>query len=94
MIRFMLILAITLFVISLALALYRIIRGPSVPDRIVAMDMMGVNVISVIATVSVLFGTRSFLEAILVIGLLAFIGTVAFSKFIERGVIIERKRNR
>jgi len=94
MIKVILIIAVTLFCAAIALALYRIIRGPSVPDRVVAVDMMGVNVISIIATLSVLFQTRAFLEAILVIGLLAFISTIALSKFIERGVIIERKRNR
>jgi len=94
MIKVILLIAVTLFCAAIALALYRIIRGPSVPDRVVAVDMMGVNVISIIATLSVLFQTRAFLEAILVIGLLAFISTIALSKFIERGVIIERKRNR
>lgn len=94
MIKVILMIAVTLFCAAIALALYRIIRGPSVPDRVVAVDMMGVNVISIIATLSVLFQTRAFLEAILVIGLLAFISTIALSKFIERGVIIERKRNR
>jgi multicomponent Na+:H+ antiporter subunit F len=43
------------------------------------------------AIVSILFETTAFLEAILILGILAFIGTIAFSKFIERGVIIERK---
>jgi len=93
MIENILILSVTLFTIAIALALVRIIIGPTVPDRVVAMDMMGVNVISVIATVSVLFKTKAFLESILVIGLLAFISTIALSRFIERGVIIERKRN-
>ncbi|WLV24684.1 Na(+)/H(+) antiporter subunit F1 [Aciduricibacillus chroicocephali] len=93
MINYILIVSVTLFTIAIALALLRIILGPTIPDRVVAMDMMGVNVISVIATVTVLFKTKAFLESILVIGLLAFISTIALSRFIERGVIIEHKRN-
>jgi len=92
MIEFMLVTAITLYCISVLLALYRAVRGPSIPDRIVAMDMIGVNVISIIAAISVLFRTMAFLEAILIIGLFAFISTIALTRFLERGVIIERKR--
>ncbi len=86
--------AVVFFGIAIAIALYRIIRGPSIPDRVIAMDMIGVNVISSIAAISVLLVTKAFLEAILIIGILAFISTIALSKFIERGVIIERKRDR
>lgn len=86
--------AVVFFGIAIAIALYRIIRGPSIPDRVIAMDMIGVNVISSIAAISVLLITKAFLEAILIIGILAFISTIALSKFIERGVIIERKRDR
>lgn len=94
MIESMLLIALSLFMLTIAIALYRIIRGPSVPDRVVALDMIGVNLMSAIAAISVLLVTKAFLEAILIIGLLAFISTVALSKFIERGVIIEHKRDR
>ena len=92
MIDTMLITAMVLFGISIAVALYRIIRGPSLPDRVISMDFIGVNLISAIAVFSVLFQTRAYLEVILILGILAFISTIALSKFIERGVIIERKR--
>lgn len=94
MVNTMLSLALVFFTITIAIGLYRIIRGPSVPDRVIALDMIGVNLISSIAALSVLLMTKSFLEAILIIGLLAFISTIALSKFIERGVIIEHKRDR
>lgn len=61
------------------------------PDRAIALDTIGVNLISSIALVSILLNTKAFLEAILILGILAFIGTIAFSKYIERGVIVERK---
>lgn len=86
-----LLLALTFFMIAIALLLYRAIIGPSMPDRAIALDTIGVNMISSIAIVSIILSTTAFLEAILILGILAFIGTIAFSKFIERGVIVERK---
>ena len=80
-----------LFMMATALTLYRVIKGPSLPDRAIALDTIGVILISAIAIVSILLKTKAFLEAILILGILAFIGTIAFSKYIERGVIVERK---
>lgn len=80
--------------IAIVITFIRIIIGPSFPDRVIAMDVIGVNLISAIAIVSILFSTYAFFDVILVLGILAFISTISFSKFIERGVIIERKRDR
>ena len=83
--------ALVLFMLAIGLSLYRVIKGPSLPDRAIALDTIGVNLISAIAIVSIVLNTKAFLEAILILGILAFIGTIAFSKYIERGVIVERK---
>jgi len=88
-----LLIALALFMVAIFLILYRVIVGPSMPDRAIALDTIGVNFISAIAIVSILLSTTAFLEAILILGILAFIGTIAFSKYIERGDIIERKRD-
>ncbi|WP_341301227.1 Na(+)/H(+) antiporter subunit F1 [Lysinibacillus sp. FSL H8-0500] len=93
MIDNILLLALAFFSISIALSLYRVIRGPSMPDRAIALDTIGVNLLSAIAIVSIILKTKAYLEAILILGILAFIGTIAFSKYIERGVIVERKSN-
>ncbi|WP_430176716.1 Na(+)/H(+) antiporter subunit F1 [Peribacillus simplex] len=74
--------------------LYRLIKGPSVPDRVVALDAMGINLIAIVALVSIVMDTSAYLEAILLLGILSFIGTVAFAKFLEKGEIIENDRNR
>ena len=79
---------------TIAIAVIRIILGPSMPDRVIALDMIGVNLIAMIAVISIMLKTKAFLEVILILGILSFIGTIAFSKFIERGVIVERKRDR
>lgn len=90
----MLTIALVSFAITIAIAVIRIILGPSMSDRVIALDMIGVNLIASIAVISIILKTRAFLEVILILGILSFIGTIAFSKYIERGVIIERKRSR
>jgi len=93
---FDLVLHVSLIIISLSMVLliYRVIKGPSIPDRVVALDAIGINLISIVAILSMILKTSAFLEVILLIGILAFIGTVAFAKFLEKGVIIERDRDR
>lgn len=93
MIEFMLVASLVLFGIAIVITFVRIILGPSFSDRVIAMDVIAVNLISAIAIISILFQTKAFLEVILVLGILSFISTIAFSKFIERGHIIERKRD-
>ena len=83
--------SLVLFMVAIALSLVRVIKGPSLPDRAIALDTISVNLISAIAIISIVLKTKAFLEAILILGVLSFIGTIAFSKYIERGVIVERK---
>ncbi|MDQ0219633.1 Na(+)/H(+) antiporter subunit F1 [Peribacillus cavernae] len=89
------ILQISLLCVSISMLglVYRVIKGPSAPDRVVALDAMGINLIAIIALVSMLLNTPAYLDAILLLGILSFIGTVAFSKFLEKGEIIENDRD-
>ncbi|MBM7714009.1 Na(+)/H(+) antiporter subunit F1 [Siminovitchia sp. FSL H7-0308] len=82
------------FAVSSFLLLIRVIKGPSIPDRVVALDAMGINLVAISALVSIVLSTNAFLDTILLIGILSFIGTTAFSKFLEKGEIIEYERNR
>ncbi|GIN19850.1 MAG TPA: Na(+)/H(+) antiporter subunit F1 [Bacillus bacterium] len=82
------------FAISSFILLLRVIKGPSTPDRVVALDAMGINLIAITALMSMLLATNAYLDVILLLGILSFIGTVAFSKFLEKGVIVEYERNR
>ncbi|HWO77194.1 MAG TPA: Na(+)/H(+) antiporter subunit F1 [Bacillus sp. (in: firmicutes)] len=89
------VLIVSLIVIALSMIglVFRVIKGPSTPDRVIALDGIGINLIAIVAILSILLRTSAFLEVILLIGILAYIGTVAFAKFLEKGVIIERDRN-
>ena len=80
--------------LSMVGIMYRVFRGPSVPDRLIALDGIGVMMISAIALISIIFDTKFFIDVILLIAIMSFIGTVSFSKFIERGEIIERDHTR
>ena len=86
--------AILLIVIAMIGFTYRAIKGPTTPDRVVALDAIGISLAGLTALISIVLNTSAFLEVILVIGILAFIGTVAFSKFLEKGEVIENDRNR
>lgn len=86
--------SLVIVILSIAGLLYRVFRGPSIPDRLVALDGIGVMLISATALLSILFETKFLLEVILLIAIMSFIGTVAFSKFIEKGEIIEHDRHR
>ena len=81
-----------LIVCSILAALYRVLKGPSMPDRVMALDNIGVNLLAGVAILSIYLRTYAFLDVILLIGILSFVGTIAFARFIERGVVIERKR--
>ncbi|KXH80924.1 Na(+)/H(+) antiporter subunit F1 [Sporosarcina sp. HYO08] len=94
MIETLLTISLVLFATTIAIAVVRIILGPSMPDRVIALDIIGVNLIATIGIVSILLKTKAFLEAILILGILSFIGTIAFSKSIERGIIVERRKDR
>lgn len=87
---------VSLAVISLAFAglLFRLVKGPTVADRVVALDAIGISLVSIVALLSLIIETEFFLEIILLLSILSFIGTAAFAKFIERGEIFDRDDNR
>ncbi len=73
----------TLFV-SMVLILIRLALGPSVPDRVVALDMTGTAVIGMIACYTILTKQKTFLDPAVVLALIGFLGTVAFAKYLEK----------
>ncbi|MFC3210849.1 Na(+)/H(+) antiporter subunit F1 [Planomicrobium okeanokoites] len=87
---------ISLAIISVAFAglLVRLVKGPTVADRVVALDALGISLVSIVALLSLIIETEFFLEIILLLSILSFIGTAAFAKFIERGEIFDRDHNR
>ncbi len=76
--------------ISIILLLYRAVVGPTNPDRAVALDTIGINLMALAGLIAIYLVTTQLNDVILLIGILLFIGTVAIAKFLEKGVIIER----
>ncbi|MFC3114828.1 K+/H+ antiporter subunit F [Cellvibrio fontiphilus] len=82
---------IALFMLGLAIALnlWRLIIGPSLPDRILALDTMYINTIAMLVLFGIYEGSMLYFEAALLIAVMGFVGTVALSKYLLRGDIIE-----
>lgn len=78
-----------LLALAMLMCLFRLLKGPTRSDRVAALDTIGIHVLAIIAVISMLLNTQDFLEIILVIGILTFIGTTALARYIERGVVIE-----
>ena len=71
--------------VALLLALGRLIKGPTLPDRVVAMDLIGVLVVGLIVVLAGWSGVRATLDAAIVIALIGFLGTIAYATYVERG---------
>jgi len=80
----MITLAYILLGISLVLVTGRLLVGPSLSDRVVALDMLSFIAVGVIAVYTIATGAAVMLDAALVLALVAFLGTVAFARFVER----------
>ena len=71
--------------VALVVAFIRLVKGPTLPDRIVAMDLFGVLVVGVIVVLAGGSGVRATLDAAMVIALVGFLGTIAYATYVERG---------
>ncbi len=78
------IIAFAALTIAMFLALWRIIRGPTLADRVVALDLMATLAVGFITLYAVMAGQTMFLDIAIVLALIAFLGTVAFAYFIEK----------
>ena len=78
---------ITLAILALALlmAFVRLVKGPTLPDRIVAADLSGILVVGLIVVLAGTSGVRATIDAAIVIALIGFLSTVAYATYVERG---------
>jgi len=90
-----LIYAFILPILSLALlcSFIRLVRGPSLPDRVVALDLMATLVIGIVAVYSIATGRSAYLDVAIILALIAFLGTVAFAYYLQRGKNQQRDKN-
>ncbi|RIP35794.1 Na(+)/H(+) antiporter subunit F1 [Staphylococcus gallinarum] len=95
MVNYNIILIIALIIVALSMMamLVRVIIGPSLADRVVALDAMGIQLMAIIALFSIFLGTKYLIVVILMIGILAFLGTAVFAKYMDKGKVIDHDRN-
>lgn len=75
--------------LAMLLNLWRLARGPGLPDRILSLDTLGINTVALVMLLGIVLGNAVFFEAALLIAVMGFVGTVALCKFILSGDIIE-----
>lgn len=81
--------AVAMIAAAIALSLWRLVRGPSAPDRILALDTLTINAIALVLLVGMLLAVSHYFEVALLMAMMGFVGTVALSKFLLGGDIIE-----
>jgi len=78
-------------VLSAALTLlagYRVVAGPTTPDRVVALDTIGTNVVAIAVLVAIATGFGSFILVSLVLAIIGFISTITVANYVTEGDII------
>jgi multicomponent Na+:H+ antiporter subunit F len=75
----------SLLTASVFMAFVRLFRGPTLPDRVVALDIMSITALGIIALYAIDSGETIFLDVALIVALVSFLGTVAFAYYVERG---------
>ncbi len=75
-----------MLLVSIFLSIIRFLIGPSVSDRVVAFDVMGVMGVSLLVILSLYYQRSLYLDIALVFGLIGFLGTTIFGRYIEKGI--------
>jgi multicomponent K+:H+ antiporter subunit F len=78
-----------LYVLAMAIALLRLMRGPSAQDRVLAMDFVYVVGMLVMLVLGIRYDSAMYFEGALLMVLFGFVGSVAMAKFLLRGEVIE-----
>ncbi len=77
------------FALAMALSLLRLLRGPSAPDRVLALDTLYINTLAMLVGLGIWLNDTIYFEAALLIAMLGFVSTVALSRYILRGSVVE-----
>ena len=75
--------------LAVFLSLYRLVRGPGLQDRILALDTLYVVTTALLVALGIWLDSGVYFEAAMLIALLGFVGTVAFARYLERGDVVE-----
>lgn len=81
--------AFAMIALAMVLSLYRMVRGPDATDRILALDTLYINTIALLVLLGINTNNSAYFESALLIAIMGFVGTVALSRYLLRGNIIE-----
>jgi multicomponent Na+:H+ antiporter subunit F len=76
--------ALAMLTVAAGLTFVRLVKGPTLPDRVIAIDLIGVLMVCLLAVMAGLTGEAAFLDVAMVVALISFVGTVAYARYIER----------
>ena len=82
-------LTLIMFALAIALAAWRLAIGPSLPDRILALDALYVNTVAVAVLNGIRYDSFAYFEAALLIALMGFVSTVALARYAARGKVLD-----
>ena len=76
--------ALAMLAMAACLTFIRLLKGPTLPDRVVAIDLIGVLMVCILVVTAASTKQQAFLDVAMVVALISFVGTVAYSRYIER----------
>jgi multicomponent Na+:H+ antiporter subunit F len=76
--------ALTVLAVAAGLTFVRLAKGPTLPDRVIAIDLIGVLLVCLLVVMAGVTAQQAFLDVAMVVALISFVGTVAYARYIER----------
>lgn len=76
--------ALATLAVAAGLTFIRLVKGPTLPDRVIAIDLIGVLLVCLLVLMAGVTAQQAFLDVAMVVALISFVGTVAYARYIER----------
>jgi multicomponent Na+:H+ antiporter subunit F len=80
--------------VGMVVAFMRVVYGPSLPDRVIALDLMLALAIGIVADYTIITGQQLFLDVAIVLALISFLATVGFALYTEKGTVSRKRGSR
>ena len=77
-------LALAILAVAAGVTFIRLVKGPTLPDRVIAIDLIGVLMVCILVVTAAATAQQALLDVAMVVALISFVGTVAYARYIER----------
>jgi multicomponent Na+:H+ antiporter subunit F len=78
--------ALSVLAVSLVLTMIRLVRGPAIEDRIVALDLMATIAVCITVVMAIRYHSSELIDVAIILAVISFLGTVAFANYLERRI--------